>query len=118
LPEDLIPIDGRSSCSWTFACDIGHGAIKVQEFSASILLLVAPLVPSAHDRFDGVGDDFTRDERIFHDLRSHGDSVGHSDGVEEDGLAAGFVRAGLSLARELVILRALWLWPAKTPSND
>ena len=41
-----------------------------------------------HDGFDGIGDDFARDERVFHAFGAHGDAVGDGDGVEEHALAA------------------------------
>ena len=59
----------------------------------------------AHDGFDGVGDDFAREERVFHCLCAHGNAVGHGDGVEDDGFAAGVVRFGF--ARELVMLHGV-----------
>src|SRR5215217_7620078 len=36
---------------------------------------------AAGDQFDGVGNDFTADQRRLHALRSHGDAVRHGDGV-------------------------------------
>ena len=52
--------------------------------------------------FDGIGDDFARDEGIFHSFGAHGDAIGNSDGVEHDGLAAGRVRAGRGVIGQLI----------------
>ena len=48
---------------------------------------------AAGDEFDGVGDDFARDERGLHAFGAHGDAVGDGDGVELHGRAAGFADA-------------------------
>ena len=48
---------------------------------------------AAGDEFDGVGDDFTGDERGLHALGAHGDAVGDGDGVELHGGSASFADA-------------------------
>ena len=57
---------------------------------------------AADDGFNRVGDDFARDERIFHAFAAHRDAVGDRDGVEDDRLATGSVRAFFGFERELV----------------
>ncbi len=46
----------------------------------------------AANGFDGVGDDFARDQRILHSFGAHGDAVAHGDGAED-------LRHGLRLAQ-------------------
>ena len=48
---------------------------------------------AAGNEFDGVGDDFARDERGLHALRAHRDAVGDGDGVELHRRAACFANA-------------------------
>jgi len=55
---------------------------------------------AADDGFDGVGDDFARDEGI--PFAAHRDAVGDGDGIENDGLAATFVHALFGFEREFI----------------
>ena len=47
----------------------------------------------AGHRFDRVGDDLTRDERVAHARGAHGDAVGNRDRAENDRFSAGIVGA-------------------------
>ena len=46
-----------------------------------------------HGEFDGIGDDFARNQRRLHARRTHRDAVGDDDGVEVDRNAARFAHA-------------------------
>ena len=48
---------------------------------------------SADNGFNGVGDDFPRDQRIAHARCAHGNAVGDGNGVEQHRFGTGFVRA-------------------------
>ena len=63
---------------------------------------MAIIAGAAHDGFDGISNDLAGDERVFHTLAAHRDAIGNGDGVEDDGLAAGFVCALFGFQRELV----------------
>ena len=84
----IHPRDGDERAGHVFiATADGHEAIHAR---------------AADDGFNRVGDDFARDERIFHAFAAHRDAVGDGDGVEDNRLAAGGVRALLGFERELV----------------
>ena len=53
----------------------------------------------AANGFDGVGDDFARDQRILHPLGAHGDAVADGDGAED-------LRHGLRLRASACMARA------------
>jgi hypothetical protein len=38
----------------------------------------------AHNGFDGVRDDFSGNQRVAHSRCAHGNTIGNSDGVEQD----------------------------------
>ena len=57
---------------------------------------------AADDRFNGVGNDFAGNQRVFHPLGAHRDAVGNGDGIEDDRFAACGVGAGFGLARQFV----------------
>ncbi len=52
---------------------------------------------AADDRLDGIGDHLARHQRIFHPFGAHRDAVGDGDGIENNRLAAGVVRAARRL---------------------
>ena len=54
----------------------------------------------AHKKLDGISDHLARNQRSFHALGAHGDSVGYHDGVALDGRAARGADAFLYLFRE------------------
>ena len=54
------------------------------------------------DRLNGIRNHLATHERILHALRSHGNAIGDSDGVEDNRLAASLVGATLGLLREQI----------------
>ena len=59
--------------------------------------------PLASDHsFDRIGNDFTRNQRIFHSLSSHRDAVRYGDCIENGRLSAGVIHAGSGFTRELI----------------
>ena len=59
----------------------------------------------AHEKLDGIGDHFARNQRSFHAFGAHGDAVGNGDGVELDGSAAGGADAGFDAFGELAQMK-------------
>ena len=67
--------------------DAGHILVATADANQAIKEV------AARDQLDGIGDDFTRDQRSLHPLRAHGDAVGDGDGVEFHRRAAGLANA-------------------------
>ena len=57
---------------------------------------------STDDGFNGISDDFPRDQGIAHARRAHGNAVGYGNGVEQHRFGASFVRAHGSCFGQLV----------------
>ena len=57
---------------------------------------------TAHDRFDGIGNDLSGNEGILHAFCAHGDAIGNGDRPEDHSFGTGGIGPGFGLAGEAI----------------